>query len=102
MGSTELVFFEDDSVAERVSRRLLGTAETEGRPAKLTRIFDFESAPRGPRGESEGETRDRRVPGRFPVGRGDRRRYLPCKSVAKTARRSKKTRFYFVIYITYC
>ena len=30
---------EDDSVAERVSRRLLGTAETEGRPAKLTRFF---------------------------------------------------------------
>ena len=36
MGSTELVFFEDDSVAERVSRRLLGTAEMEGLPAKLT------------------------------------------------------------------
>ena len=28
-----------DSVAERVSRRLLGHAETEGRPAKLTRFF---------------------------------------------------------------
>ena len=39
MGSTELGFFEDDSVAERVSRRLLGTAETEGRPAKLARFF---------------------------------------------------------------
>ena len=33
------LFLEDDSVAERVSRRLLGTAETEGRPAKLTRFF---------------------------------------------------------------
>ena len=39
MGSTELIFFEEDSVAERVSRRLLDTAETEGRPAKPTRIF---------------------------------------------------------------
>ena len=39
MGSTELGFFEDESVAERVSRRLLGHAETEGRPAKLTRWF---------------------------------------------------------------
>ena len=38
-GSTELVFFEDDSVAERVSRRLHGTAETEIRPAKLTGSF---------------------------------------------------------------
>ena len=39
MGSTESFFFEDDSVAERVSRRLLGPAEPEGRPAKLTRFF---------------------------------------------------------------
>ena len=39
MGSTEPVFFEDDSVPERASRHLLGTAETMGRPAKLTRLF---------------------------------------------------------------
>ena len=39
MGSTERVFFEDHSVAEQVSRRFLGTAETEGRPAKLTGFF---------------------------------------------------------------
>ena len=39
MGSTEPLFFEDDSATERVSRRLLGTAETERRPAKLTRFF---------------------------------------------------------------
>ena len=39
MGSTEPIFFKDDSVAERVSRRLLGTAEMEGRPAKLSRFF---------------------------------------------------------------
>ena len=39
MGSTEPIFFEDDSVADGVSRRVLGTAETEGRPAKLTRLF---------------------------------------------------------------
>ena len=39
MGSTERFFSEDDSVAERVSRRLLGTAKTEGRPAKMTRFF---------------------------------------------------------------
>ena len=32
-------FFEDNSVAERVSRRLLGPAETEVRPARLTRFF---------------------------------------------------------------
>ena len=38
MRSTEL-FFSRMSIAERVSRRLLGTAETEGRPAKLTRFF---------------------------------------------------------------
>ena len=98
MGSTEPIFFEDDPVAERVSRRLLGTAETEGRPAKLTRFFDFESAPCEPRGEGEGEARDRRVHGRFPVGRGERRRHLPCEAVAKTARRSKKTQLYFVIH----
>ena len=53
-------FFEDVSIAERVSRRLLCTAETEGRPVKLTSIFSTlsESAPRGPRGEGEGEARD--------------------------------------------
>ena len=97
MGSTEPIFFEDDSVAERVSRRLLGTAETEGRPAKLTRFFRLcESAPSGPRGEGESETRDRRVLGRFPVGRGEGRRDLPCEAVAKTARRSTKTQLYFV------
>ena len=39
MGSTDFFFFEDDPVAERVPRRLLGTAETEGRPAKLTPLF---------------------------------------------------------------
>ena len=39
MGSTEPFFFEDDSVAELVARRLLGNAETEGRPTKLTRFF---------------------------------------------------------------
>ena len=32
-------FFGDDSVAERVSRRPLGPAEPDGRPAKLTRFF---------------------------------------------------------------
>ena len=30
MGLTELFFFEDDCLAERVSRRLLGPAEPEG------------------------------------------------------------------------
>ena len=30
MEQTDLFFFEDDSLAERVSRRLFGTAETEG------------------------------------------------------------------------
>ena len=60
-------FSEYDSVAERVSRRLIGTADTEGHPAKPTRFFDFESAPRGPRGEGEGETRDRRVPVDSPL-----------------------------------
>ena len=39
MRSNEPIFFEDDSVVERVSRRLLGTGETEGRPANLTRFF---------------------------------------------------------------
>ena len=41
MGSTEPLFFEEDSVAERASRRLLGTAETKGRPPKLTRFFQL-------------------------------------------------------------
>ena len=39
MGSTELVFFEDDSVGERVSRRLHDHAETEGRPRETDSIF---------------------------------------------------------------
>ena len=59
------------------------------------------SAPHGPRGEGEGEARDWRVPGRFPVGRAERCRDLPCEAVAKTVRRSKKTRFYLVIYSVY-
>ena len=41
MGSSEPFFLEDDSVVERVSRRLLGPAETEGRPEKLTRFLRF-------------------------------------------------------------
>ena len=93
MGSTELGFFEDDSVAERLSRRLLG----HGAIRETDSIFSTLRAPRGPRGEGEGETRDRRVPGRFPVGRGGWRRDLPCESVAKTARRSTKAQLYFVI-----
>ena len=32
-------FLEDDRLTERVSRSLLGTAEPEGSPAKLTRFF---------------------------------------------------------------
>ena len=39
MGLTELYFFEDVSITERASRRLLGNAGTEGYPAKLTRLF---------------------------------------------------------------
>ena len=91
MGSTELGFFEDDCRrAGFTSPARHGGDKGASRETSLD-FFDFESAPRGPRGEGEGETRDRRVPGRFPVGRGERRRYLPCESVAKTARRSKKT-----------
>ena len=41
MGSTELFFFEDVCLPERVSRHLLGPAEPEGRPAKLTRFFQL-------------------------------------------------------------
>ena len=41
MGSSEPFFLEDDSVVERVSRRLLGPAETEGRPEQLTRFLRF-------------------------------------------------------------
>ena len=93
MGSTELFFFEDVYITERVTRRLLGTAGTEGRPVNLTRFFDLESAPRGPRGKGEGETRDWRVPGRLQVGLAERRRDLLCEAVANTARRSKKTQF---------
>ena len=71
-----------------------------GVPRNSLDFFDFESAPRGPRGvgEGEGEARDRRVPGRFPVVRGERRRDLPCEAGAKTPRRSKKTQLYFVIH----
>ena len=67
-------------------------------------LFDFESAPRGPRGDGEGETRDKPVPGRFPIRRHEQRRDLPCEAVAKMARRSKKTRFYFgiSIYVQMC
>ena len=39
MGLTDVVFFENDHIAERVSRSLLDTAEREGLPAKLTRFF---------------------------------------------------------------
>ena len=39
MGSTGLVFFKNDCIADRVSRSMLGTAESEGSPAKLTRFF---------------------------------------------------------------
>ena len=39
MGLTKLFFFEDVPIAERVSRRLLGNAGTEGYPSKLTRLF---------------------------------------------------------------
>ena len=46
-----------------------------------------------------GETRDRRVPGRFPVGRGERGRDLPCEAVTKTAGRLKNTGLNFVEYI---
>ena len=68
-----------------------------GDPPNRLDVFDFESAARGPRGEGEGEAHDWRVPGRFPVGRGERRRDLPCEAVAKTARRSKKTQLHYVI-----
>ena len=64
-----------------------------GVPPNSLDYFDFESAPFGRRGEGEDKARDRRVPGRFPVGRGERRRDLPCEAVAKTARRSKKTHY---------
>ena len=100
MGSTELFFFEDASITERVSRSLLGTAGTEGRPAKLTRFVRLRE--RAARATRRGRGRGSRlaVPGRFPVVRAERRRDWPCEAVAKTARRSKKTQLYFVIYET--
>ena len=59
-------FLEDDRLTERVSRSLLGTAEPEGSPAKLTRFFRLweraapatgrgrgrDSRPAGPRSDS--------------------------------------------------
>ena len=39
MGLTDILFFEDECIADWVSRSLLGTAESEGSPAKLTRFF---------------------------------------------------------------
>ena len=66
-----------------------------GVPRSRLDFFDFESAPRG---EGEGETRDRRVPGRFPVGRGERRRDLPCESVAKRPVGRKKHN-YALLYV---
>ena len=75
----------------------LAPRRRRGVPRNWLDFFDFESAPRGPRGE--GEACDRRVPGRFPVVRGERRRDLPCEAIPKTARRSKKTQLYFVIYL---
>ena len=83
-------FFEDDSLAERDSRRLPGTAEPEGQPAKLTPFFRL--CERAARATGRGRGRDSRpaVPGRFPVGQGERCRDRPCEAGAKTARRSKK------------
>ena len=50
MGFTELLFFENVGLPGRVSRRLLGPAEPEGRPAKLTPFFSALRARRGGHG----------------------------------------------------
>ena len=78
-----------------------------GDPRSWRDFLDIESAPRGPRGEDEAEPRDRQVPGRLPVVRGERRRPQPGKAVAETARRSKNTillcytRFPFGVCVTW-
>ena len=93
--------FRDVSLAERVSRRLLGPAEPEGRHTKLTQLIPLWE--RVARATGRGLGRDSRsaVPGRFPVVQGERRQDWPGKAVAKTAHRVKKTRLYFVIYTRY-
>ena len=49
------LFFSDDCLVERVSRSLLGTAEPEGSPVKLTRFF----RPRGRAARATGRGRGR-------------------------------------------
>ena len=70
-----------------------------GDPRNSLDFFDFGSAPRARRGEGngEGETRGRRVSGRLYLGRAEGHR--PCEAGTKTPRRSKKKRFYSVIYV---
>ena len=100
MGSTELFF--RGSLCRRAGFTSPARPRGAGGTTRETdSIFSTLSAPRGPRAEGEGEARDWRVPGRFPVGRAERRRDLPCEAVAKTFRRSKKTQFYFVMYQVY-
>ena len=62
-------------------------------PRSRLDFFDFGSAPSGPRGEGEGESRGGRVPGRFPVGRAERRRDRPCEAGAKRPAGRKKHDF---------
>ena len=61
MGLTDLFFFENYCLAERVSRSLLGAAEPEGSPAKLAQFFRFWE--RAARATGQGRGRDSRQAG---------------------------------------
>ena len=93
MGFTELLFFENVGLPGRVSRRLLGPAEPEGRPAKLTPFFSALRARRGGHGARARARLTIGGPRSIPLWRGERRRDRQSEASAKTARRSKITRF---------
>ena len=93
--------FGDVSLAEWVSRRLLGPAEPEGRHTKLTRLFPLWERVARATGRGRGRDSLSAVPGRFPFVRGERRQDRPGEAVVKTAHRLKETRLYFVIYNGY-
>ena len=65
------LFFEDGSVAERVSRRLFGTAETEGRPTKLNQFVQL--GERAARATGRGRGRSSRPTGLWSIPRRPRR-----------------------------
>ena len=101
MGLTVFLFFKNACLPERVSGSLLGTAELEGSPTKLNRIFRLweRTAPATGRGRG----RDSRRMGPWSIPR------RPSRAVPRSVPRGwrenappvEKTRFYFVIYLVH-